>query len=319
MTVGPTAGAEADAGRRRRLLRLGGRSGIVAGIALDHRDSLRAVLERRGLTGLTPADLGRSKLRLARIFAPAATAIMLDAELGELTLRTGAIPPWVGLIMPLEAQGYEAGGDDRVTTLLPDFPVDAADRYGADACKVLLPYRVDKETTAAQQDALVRPLAIACHALGLPLVVEPVVYRRSPESPEAYAAAYTDLIIRAVTRLQPLGADLLKLPYPILEPSLVTESDALAACRAMDQACHGTPWVLLGGGVATTTFLDEIRIAGTAGASGFLAGRGIWGPALARDADETERLARQTGLPEFERCRAVAEQHARPLTAPRPD
>ncbi len=277
------------------------------------------MLERRGLTGLTPADLGRLKLRLARTFAPAATAIMIDAELGELTLRTGAIPPWVGLIMPLEAQGYEAGGDDRVTTLLPDFPAEAADRYGADACKVLLPYRVDQETTAERQDALVRSLAVACHALGLPLVIEPVVYRRSPESTEAYAAAYTDLVIGAVTRLQPLGADLLKLPYPILEPSVVTEPDALAACRAVDRACRGTPWVLLGGGVDTTTFLDEIRIAATAGASGFLAGRGIWGPALARDPDETERLAIETGLPDFERSRAVAERHARPLTAPRPD
>jgi tagatose-1,6-bisphosphate aldolase len=319
MTVGPTVATEAAAGRRRRLLRLGGRDGIVAGIAIDHRDSLRVALERRGLSGLTSADLGQLKLRLARTFAPAATAIMLDAELGELALQAGVIPPWVGLIMPLEAQGYEGGGDERITTLLPDFPADAADRYGADACKVLLPYRVDRESQAVRQDALVRSAAAACHALGLPLVIEPVVYRLTSESTAAYAAAYANLVLGAVTRLQPLGADLLKLPFPILDLAIVAEPDALAACRALDQACGGTPWVLLGAGVDTATFLDEIRIAGTAGAAGFLAGRGIWGPTLDRDADEVERLATQTGLPDLERCRTTAERYARPLTISRPD
>jgi tagatose-1,6-bisphosphate aldolase len=319
MTVGPTKAPDAVAGRRRRLLRLGGTDGVVAGIAIDHRDSLRVALEHRGLTDLTSADLGDLKLRLARTFAPAATAIMLDAELGGATLQAGVIPSRVGLIMPLEAQGYESGGDDRTTALLPDFPAEAAHRYGADACKVLLPYRVDRESQAAQQDALVASTAAACHALGLPLVIEPVVYRLSSDREAEYAEAYTDLVIRAVTRLQPLGADLLKLPFPILDPAGAAEPDALAACRALDRACSGTPWVLLGAGVDTATFLEEIRIAGTAGAAGFLAGRGIWGPTLARDPDEVERLAIHTGLPDFERCRATAERHARPLTGSRPD
>ena len=137
----------ADVGRRRRLARLGGADGIVAGIALDHRDSLRVVLEQRGLRGLTTADLRRQKRALATALAPAATAIMLDAELGREALEAGAIPASVGLIMPLEAQGYEAP-DVPLARLLDDFSPAEAARYGADACKLLLPYRADDEESA---------------------------------------------------------------------------------------------------------------------------------------------------------------------------
>lgn len=317
MTADGARGTGAETGRRRRLLRLGGPDGIVAGIAIDHRDSLRVVLEGRGFTGYAADDLREMKLRLARSLAPAATAIMLDADLGGPALEAGVVPPWVGLIMPLEAQGYEAAGDERITSLLADFSPATALRYGADACKLLLPYRVDHDASAARQDALVRSTARACHALGLPLVIEPVVYRRSTEPPGAYAAAYPRLVLGAVARLQPLGADLLKLPFPVDDLAAATEPVALAACRALDTACNGTPWVLLGAGAETAIFLDQIRLAGMAGASGFLAGRGIWGPALAIDPGETERLAARTSLPDLERCREVAERFARPLPAPR--
>jgi tagatose-1,6-bisphosphate aldolase len=305
----------AAADRRRRLLRLGGQRGVVAGIAIDHRDSLRVMLERRGLAGLTTADLQALKLRLARVLAPSATAIMLDAELGGPAIREGAVPGSVGLIMPLEAQGYEAAGDGRLTTLMDDFGPSDALREGADACKVLLPYRVDHEASAASQDATLAAAAAACHELGLPLVVEPVVYRWSSEPPTSYAAAYPDLVRDTVRRLQPLGADLLKLPFPVLDLARTGEAAALEACQALAAACGSTPWVLLGAGVDTPTFLEQIRLAGSAGASGFLAGRGIWGAALAADPDEAERLAVTVCRPELERCREVAERFARPLAS----
>ena len=313
-----TADTAASAvGRRRRLLRLGGTRGIVAGIAIDHRDSLRVMLERRGLTGLGIADLRALKLGIARALAPAATAIMLDEEMGGLALEAGVVPPDVGLIMPLEAQGYETLADGPRTTLLEDFsPADAL-RYGADACKLLLPYRVDDRASAGHQSALVRETVAACHELGLPLVIEPVVYRRPGEGEDAYSSAYTGLVLAAVTALRPLGADLLKLPFPVLDLDAVTETAARDACRALDEATAETPWVLLGAGVGTDTFVRQIRLAGAAGASGFLAGRGIWGAAISTEPDETERLASAVCRLDLERCRATAEEVARPLATSR--
>ena len=80
-------------------------------------------------------------------------------------------------------------------------------------------------------------------------------------------------------------------------------------------ACGETPWVLLGAGADGETFIEQIGIAGAAGASGFLAGRGIWGVALDPDPDRAERLAATIARPLFERCRAIAERTARPLAA----
>jgi tagatose-1,6-bisphosphate aldolase len=305
----------AAAGRRRRLRRLAGPDGIIAGIALDHRDSLRVVLERQGSAGRTIADLRALKHVLVRVLAPAATVVMLDAELGRPALEDGSMPASVGLIMPLEAQGYETQGDRRLTTLLDDFsPLDAL-RIGADACKILLPYRIDDEPAADRQDALVAATVAACHAIGLPLVVEPVVHRLSTETEAGHAAAYRTLVVEGVARLQPLGADLLKLPFPMRDPGATPGADASAACRALAAACRDTPWVLLGGGDATGIdgLVDQIRMAGEAGASGFLAGRAIWGPTLRPDARETARLASETALPAFLRCRTIATAAARPL------
>ena len=304
----------AAVGRRRRLLRLGDERGIIAGIAIDHRDSLRVMLEGQGSTGLSTADLQALKRSLTRALAPVATAIMLDAELGELAFGAGAVPASVGLIMPLEAQGYETIGAGRTTSLLDDFSPATALRYGADACKLLLPYQFDDAASSDRQDALVTSTAAACQALGLPLVIEPVIYRQPTETDAEYAEAYGRLVMGAVARLQPLGADLLKLPFPVLDMTAVTESAAHDACRALGEICADTPWVLLGAGAGGDTFVEQIRIAGIAGAAGFLAGRGIWGSALAVDLAETERIARGAGRATFVRCREMAERVARPLT-----
>jgi tagatose-1,6-bisphosphate aldolase len=315
-TIGSQADDQRSAaiGRRRRLLRLGDARGVVAGIAIDHRDSLRVMLERRGSSAPDAIDLPTLKLTLARALAPAATAIMLDAELGGLALEARVVPATVGLIMPLEAQGYE-GTDGPRTRLLDDFSPAGALRFGADACKILLPYRADDPEPASDQEALVASTVAICHELGLPLVVEPVVYRRADETPGMYAAAYGGLVVAAVERLGPLGVDLLKLPFPVLDVASMSGDSALDACRAVDDACRGIPWVLLGAGVETGVFVEQVRLAGTAGAAGFLAGRGIWGAALEAGPDDIERIASTTCRADLERCRAIAEQFARPLAS----
>ena len=313
MTAGASSGAPALAGRRRRLLRLGGPAGIVAGIAIDHRDSLRVTLERRGLGSLPPDDLRQLKLRLAAVLAPAATAVMLDAELGGLALEQGVVPASVGLIMPLEAQGYEAGGDERITTLLTDFSPAVALDYGADACKLLVPYRADDEATSAHQDAVVRSAADACHELGLPLVVEPVVYRRSTESAVEHAAAYEALVVRAVARLQPLGADLLKLPFPVADAGAIDERCRRCGLPAARRGVRGHAV----GPPRGRGRRGGVRRPGPAGRGGRRRGlprrtRDL-GPGAQHRPRRDRAAGRGSGVAALERCRAVAERHARPL------
>src|SRR5262249_6712814 len=163
----------------------------------------------------------------------------------------------VGLIMPLEAQGV-GDGPDPLTTLMTEFTAADAARRGADACKVLLPYRVDRPAAAARQDAIVSAAAEDSHAAGLPLVIEPVVGRRGDEVPDDFAAAYPSLVVEGVARIRALGVDLLKLPFPVLDLDAAREETAADACRRVDAACGGTPWVLLGAGVDSETFLRQI-------------------------------------------------------------
>ena len=240
--------APGRAGIRRRLHRLAGPDGVISGLAIDHRDNFRAVLERRGIAGLGTPELRALKQALVGVLAPAATAIMLDVELGQDAIDAGVVPDAIGLIMPLEAQGYEALGDGRVTTLLDDFSPATALAYGADACKLLLPYRLDDSPSAIRQEALVAACARTCHALGLPLVVEPIAYRWTTESEAGYDGRLAELVTGAVVRLQPLGVDLFKLQFPLSDPAVADTPAAEAACAALTAACAGTPWVLLGAG-----------------------------------------------------------------------
>ena len=299
--------------RRSGLLRLANARGVVAGIALDHRDSFRSWLARAGIGVGSDEDLRAIKATLTRVLAPAATAVMLDVELGGLALDSGAVPETTGLIMPLEAQGYDAGGDDRLTTLMGDFtPADAA-RLGADACKLLVPYRPDVAATADRQDHVIAEAVAACRQAGLLLVVEPVVYRRSTDAEEDFRAAYAGWVVEAVRRIRELGPDLLKLPFPAAPGSAARPDEAASACEAVDSAARGMPWVLLGAGADAATFVEQLRVAGAAGASGFLAGRGIWGAALDPDPEVVEQRASTISLPLLQQCRQLAEAVARPL------
>ena len=73
----------AAAERRRHLRRLAGPGGVIAGLAIDHRDSLGIELSRRGLGELTGDDIRALKLRLVRALAPAATAHHLHRARGH--------------------------------------------------------------------------------------------------------------------------------------------------------------------------------------------------------------------------------------------
>ena len=302
--------------RRRQLASLGGDDGIVVGLAIDHRDSLRALMP--GPAGIHGDDSLRDvKRRILAAIAPMASAVMLDEELGGTALDEHALPDSVGLIMPLEAQGYEAVGEGRVSRLLEDFgPADAVER-GAVACKVLLPYRADDASAPAQR-ALLRTAAELTRAAGLALVAEPIPYRHSSEDAEAFAAAWPSLVMTAVEHLGDVGVDLWKLPFPALAGPPEATADA---CRALHAACDGDPWVLLGAGVDLDLFIAQIAVAGRAGACGFLAGRGIWGPAALAAASgvsgtQLDDVIAVQAVPAFARCRAAAIATARPILPP---
>jgi len=80
--------------------------GLIVGAAADHRDSLRAELERRGLH-VTDEEVGDAKARIAEALAPVASLLLLDVEIGApAAIARGAIRNGPPLVLPLENQGY---------------------------------------------------------------------------------------------------------------------------------------------------------------------------------------------------------------------
>lgn len=240
------------------------------GLALDHRDSLRAAAARGGLP-TDHASLAAFKADAAAALSGIASVILLDEELGA-----GAIAWLTGepaLVMPLEEQGYESIGDGRVTTLLAGFSPQRAARLGAIGCKLLLPYHPQRLESARLQERVALQARDGCDAAGIGLVLEPIVYGVEGS---AFAAA----VIETARRLAALGPHVLKMQFPS------GSGDDEAACRALSEACRSVPWVLLGGGVDPATFHRQVAVACRNGARGFIAGRTVWDAALVSGAEE---------------------------------
>ena len=269
--------------------RIAGARGVVVGLAIDHRDSLRTAAVRRGLA-TDPAGLRAFKADVVAALAGESTVVLLDDELGGDAIAR--LPRGTALVMPLEEQGYESVGDGRVTTLLPDFPPARALERGAVACKLLLPYQPEHAEAARRQEEVTRRVREACSAAGLGLVLEPIVYG-------AEGASFALCVIESARRLAKLGADVLKLQFPDGSP------DAGAACRAMTDACGEIPWVLLGGGADARTFVAQLETAMVAGARGFIAGRTLWDAALVPDRRDRQRALTEVCLPLLREAAAV--------------
>jgi sulfofructosephosphate aldolase len=273
--------------------RLRGPDGLIIGAAADHRDSLQVELRKRGLE-VSDAQVGAIKARVAAAIAPAATVILLDGEVGAPAARAAGVFADGGpaLVLPLEAQGYGDAASIGHTHLLPDFSPAMAVEQGASGCKLLLPFRVDVAEQADRQEEIAAGAAQACRDAGLPLVLEPIVYRR----PDEELVDFGDLVVAGAARLARIAPGILKLQHPG-SPEL---------CARLHAACAGEPWVLLGGGAAEELLANQIAEACAAGAIGFIVGRTLWTDALVPDPAERDRILEERALPRLQRLASAA-------------
>ena len=241
--------------------------GVVCGLALDHRDSLRVAARRHGYPE-GAASLRALKVELVRRLARLTSVVLLDVELGLDAFTELESTP---LVIPLEAQGYESLGEGRITTLLGDVDPARAAALGAVGCKLLLPYRPDLADASRIQEEMVARVVADCRAAGVLSIIEPIVYGEVPELGAAVA--------ETARRLARLGPDVLKLQYP----------GSARLCEVLSRACGAVPWVLLGGGTEEATFLAQLRDAMRGGARGYIVGRTAWDAALVEDEDELRR------------------------------
>lgn len=256
----------------------GGRFGVLA---IDHRDSMRAVLAPDDQDSVGADEITELKRELVGALAGGATGVMLEPEYSIPQLLDGTLPAGVGFTAALEAQGYAADPEAAATQILDGWSVEAAAACGASAAKLLVFYRPDRAEHAAVQERVAAEILAECRRVGIPLVLEPLFYGLDDPS------ARRDIVIETVERFAAMDPHLLKLPFPVDPVHEPDRSVWAAACAQITERCH-MPWTLLSGGGNYESYRDQVAAAVAAGCSGFMAGRALWGEAALTP--PTERL-----------------------------
>jgi tagatose 1,6-diphosphate aldolase len=268
--------------------------GIFAILAIDHRDSLRVLLNRHQPDAISAATLTALKLDIIRHIAPLASAVMVDPEYSAAqAIVAAALPGRVGFLCAAEAQGYLGDPRAKQNTLLAGWSVAKAKRLGAGGIKLLMLYHPDAGEVTARQEELVQAVVADCAREEIPLFLEPLIYpldpAMSPKSAE-FAAQRRRIVVETARRLGTLGPDILKLQFPLDATHHADPALWVDACAELHEAA-ARPWALLSGGDPFDTFKAQLQVACQAGCSGFMVGRALWGDAITGSpAERTQRL-----------------------------
>jgi len=283
-------------------------------LAIDHRDSMRVVLDPDDPQGIPAAGLTEVKLGLLRELGGQATAVMLEPEYSVAqAIVSRVLPGSVGFLAAVEAQGYLGDPTARTTSLLDGWSVEKAKRVGANAIKLLVLYRPDAGAVTDAQDETIAAVVADCAVHDIPLFLEPLAY--STESgvttdSDEFAAQRRRLVIETVRRLGALGPDILKVQFPVDTRYQSDQTVWVDACSELDETSP-VPWALLSGGDPYELFRDQVRVACGAGASGFLVGRALWGEYVRASTDEQPGIMETVVRPRFAELSALASEYGR--------
>lgn len=270
--------------------------GRFAVLAIDHRDSLRAVLAPHDPSSVNAASITAFKIDLVRELAGQLTGVMLEPEYSiPQVVDAGVLPPEVGFSAALEAQGYLDDPGAAPTRLLDGWSPAAAAAAGAACGKLLVPYHPDHPLASAQE-AVAADVNDQCCAARLPLLLEPLFFGLS--SP----AERRRVVIETVSRFAAIRPGVLKLPFPI-DPS-ASPGERRAACAEVTERSP-VPWVLLSGGGTFASFAGQLADAVAHGCAGFTVGRALWAEAALADGAERIEVIRTLVAPRFAELRAI--------------
>jgi sulfofructosephosphate aldolase len=271
----------------------GGRLGILAA---DQRTSLVAARKAAGRPSGN-GDLTAFKAELARALGPLAPGMLLDPEIAlPALLEQRAVPPHTGVLVSLERSGTRRAANGLCEAeLLPGIGAAGVRRLGGTGAKLLVRLRGDREGPGDLNCRLIRRAAEDCAAHDLLLVVEVLVFRLDDEDEGVFGHRRGELIRESALLAEDCGARYLKLEYP----------GSHAECKLLTDALS-VPWALLSAGVGHDTFVEQLRIALDAGASGFIAGRSIWKDAIGLEPDDARRFLEGEARRRLEELLAVA-------------
>ncbi len=266
-------------------------SGAFAMLAIDQRESMRAMFGEYQQAPVTDQQLTDFKLAALRALTPLASAVLIDRQFAwRQAVDQQAVAPGCGLIAAADEfipSAQEIVSDVRIDEAVKPAAVKAD---GAVALKLLVLWRPDESAQARQR--MVQDFVARCRQAGLLSIIEPV--SRKPRDGRPWDV--NDGIQAAAQELGNLGADLYKAEVPLHGKG--GERAVREASARLTRTIQG-PWVVLSSGVSPDDFPQAVEWACREGASGFLAGRAVWrnvigSPDLARALaeDAAARLSR---------------------------
>jgi sulfofructosephosphate aldolase len=278
-------------------------TGTLAMVAMDQRESLRTMFDDAGAGRPDDEVLVRFKLDVAATLGPLASGFLIDRHFGFDEVRD-VLPGSTGLILAADALTQAEGGPVEETALDhvvfgPDF-----DLGGVAAVKLLIIWRRDE--FREQRVRLAADFIARAAERGLLSVLEPVV--RATPAELAEAGWNSDAAIREAAReLSSLGPSLYKVQVPLAGTG--TRGELAAASEALARCVTG-PWVVLSQGVALGRFRAAVEAACRAGASGFLAGRALWGDIVGTP--DAPAALRSLAVPRLQALIETVDREARP-------
>ncbi|HEY8458404.1 MAG TPA: aldolase [Actinopolymorphaceae bacterium] len=273
-------------------------SGGFAMVALDQRESMRAMFAEHQDHPVSDAQLTEFKLATGRVLGPHASAILVDRQFAlDRFLDDHILPPQTAVIAA--ADTLSPRGDEIVghSTLDESLDLGHYRKRGVTAAKLLVLYRPDEDP--ATRIGLVERFVERCREAGLLSIIEPVV--RRPLTATLPAEHAYELVLTAAAELGDRGADLYKAEVPLHGKGKPDE--IRRRCAAMTKLIT-SPWVVLSSGVPQDLFPQAVELACREGASGFLAGRAIWRSCIGKP--DVERALRHQAVPRLQRlCEVV--------------
>ncbi|MDY6912601.1 MAG: tagatose 1,6-diphosphate aldolase [Chloroflexota bacterium] len=302
-------------GKIRSLQQIANSAGIFAMCAMDHRGSLKKMINKEDPKSVSYELMVEYKQELCGTMAPFSSAVLLDPNTGAAQcIGGGNLPGSVGLLVSMESTGYGGGAEGRVTELLEGWSAEKIRRMGGSAGKILLYYRPDLGELATKQLEVVKRAAADCANSDIAFLLEPVAYPIGDEvgHPEAMAEQLPNLVIETARQVTQMDIDVLKAEFPANMKYEKDEGKLFDYCQQLNEASR-VPWVVLSAGVTFEVFAKQVELACKAGASGFLGGRAIWQEAMdIKDRKERMHYLSTTAADRMKRLAALATEYGSP-------
>lgn len=332
-----------SAGKKRNMKILADPEGRFRMMAIDQRGSMVRMLAKVlnvDRSEIKYEDLARVKKVITKVLSPYSSATLMDPVYGY-PYSIDYIPKDVGVLLAFEETGYESAGPDgreRRSRPIEGWSVEKAKKAGANAIKLLIYYRPEaSDETLQHQHEFVKRVGEECERYDIPFLLELVSYpllddeiaaspdpSRPTNDTPVFARRKPEIVMKTAAEFSKpeYKVDILKLEFPadlkyaeefckgrfdgkVREP-VYSLSEVRDFCMGVDEAAQ-VPWVILSAGVDIDEFVENVKLATEAGASGVLAGRAIWKDAVNFYPDEEamEKWLMTSGALNFKRIHEV--------------